>query len=438
MEMVDPDAHLVALKVMRLMRPTLVGVGPVVTCEPTDLVQKFSSSQESDGISGACAETLAAGQVLLLPQSFGSIYLGETFASYICVHNTTANPVECVTVKADLQSNTTRINLSMHENAKSPVTLAAGGTIDDVIRYEVKEIGTHILVCEVNYSTPAGYAQSLRKFFKFQVLKPLDVKTKFYNAEIDEIYLEAQVQNVTTSPFCLEKVELDGSEDYSVTPLNTLPNGESVFTVKHMLQPNNSCQFLYCIKPRGDIAKDIDTLRQFNNVGKLDIVWRSNLGEKGRLQTSQLQRLPFECKTLRLEVLDAKNTIKIGTIFTFNCRVTNTSEQAMKLNVRLVAKFSPDSQYTGCADFMLGLLQSGESAEFPLSVCPSKLGLVKISPLILTNTLQNEQFTIENVVDVFVVNSDYDNDPTTHQNKLIRYESAGNCLNQKQVQLQVV
>jgi len=118
--------------------------------------------------------------------------------------------------------------------------------------------------------------------------------------------------------------------------------------------------------------------------------------------------------------------------------VTNTSEQAMKLNVRLVAKFSPDSQYTGCADFMLGLLQSGESAEFPLSVCPSKLGLVKISPLILTNTLQNEQFTIENVVDVFVVNSDYDNDPTTHQNKLIRYESAGSCLNQKQVQLQVV
>jgi len=129
---------------MRLMRPTLVGVGPVVTCEPTDLVQKFSSSQESDGISGACAETLAAGQVLLLPQSFGSIYLGETFASYICVHNTTANPVECVTVKADLQSNTTRINLSMHENAKSPVTLAPGGTIDDVIRYEVKEIGTHM------------------------------------------------------------------------------------------------------------------------------------------------------------------------------------------------------------------------------------------------------------------------------------------------------
>lgn len=49
------------------------------------------------------------------------------------------------------------------------------------------------LVCEVHYTTPAGLPQSFRKFFKFQVLKPLDVKTKFYNTETDEIYLEAQV-----------------------------------------------------------------------------------------------------------------------------------------------------------------------------------------------------------------------------------------------------
>lgn len=168
------------------------------------------------------------------------------------------------------------------------------------------------MVCEVNYTSPAGFAQSLRKFFKFQVHKPLDVKTKFYNAEMDEIYLEAQIQNVTTGPFCLEKVELDSSEQYTVSSLNTLPNGESVFTSKNMLQPNNSCQFLYCIKvtiirllgirlklntlqiilqPKPEIAKDIKTLRQANNVGKLDIVWRSNFGEKGRLQTSQLQRL---------------------------------------------------------------------------------------------------------------------------------------------------
>ena len=58
----------------------------------------------------------------------------------------------------------------------------------------VKEIGTHILVCEVNYVSPGGLPLSFRKFFKFQVLKPLDVQTKFYNAETDEVILEATVR----------------------------------------------------------------------------------------------------------------------------------------------------------------------------------------------------------------------------------------------------
>lgn len=55
-------------------------------------------------------------------------------------------------------------------------------------------------MCEVHYTTPAGLQESFRKFFKFQVLKPLDVKTKFYNAETDEVYLEAQVMTLYGAP----------------------------------------------------------------------------------------------------------------------------------------------------------------------------------------------------------------------------------------------
>lgn len=40
-----------------------------------------------------------------------------------------------------------------------------------------------------------------------------------------------------------------------------------------------------------------------NTVGKLDIVWRSNLGEKGRLQTSQLQRLVSFSSHLNVHLL---------------------------------------------------------------------------------------------------------------------------------------
>ncbi len=50
---------------------------------------------------------------------------------------------------------------------------------------KVKELGTHILVCEVFYNSAAKGKLNFRKFFKFQVMKPLDVKTKFYNAEVE-------------------------------------------------------------------------------------------------------------------------------------------------------------------------------------------------------------------------------------------------------------
>ena len=37
-------------------------------------------------------------------------------------------------------------------------------------------------------------------------MKPLDVKTKFYNAESDEVFLEAQVQNITATTITIDKV----------------------------------------------------------------------------------------------------------------------------------------------------------------------------------------------------------------------------------------
>lgn len=67
------------------------------------------------------------------------------------------------------------------------------------------------LICEVTYQSLIGTPMSFRKFFKIMVMKPLDVKTKFYNAENDDVYLEAQVQNITAGPICLEKVALDAS-----------------------------------------------------------------------------------------------------------------------------------------------------------------------------------------------------------------------------------
>lgn len=175
---------MLALKVMRLTRPALINYGNTAMSEKSDLLQ-FDDEKI----------IFPKNQLLQLPQAFGNIYLGETFSSYICVHNCTTHPVNSVSVKCDLQSNNSRVSIPIHANKTIPTSLNNTETLDDVIHYEVKEIGTHILVCEVNYVSPAGLPLSFRKFFKFQVLKPLDVTTKFYNSETDEVFLEATVSS---------------------------------------------------------------------------------------------------------------------------------------------------------------------------------------------------------------------------------------------------
>lgn len=113
------------------------------------------------------AETLMLGEMLTLPQNFGNIFLGETFSSYISVHNDSNQVVKDILVKADLQTSSQRLNLSASNSAVAE--LKPECCIDDVIHHEVKEIGTHILVCAVSYTTHYGEKLYFRKFFKFQV-----------------------------------------------------------------------------------------------------------------------------------------------------------------------------------------------------------------------------------------------------------------------------
>ncbi|PWA26815.1 hypothetical protein CCH79_00001143, partial [Gambusia affinis] len=180
---------------MRLTKPTLFTNLPV-TCEARDLPgDLFAQLMRDDPSTIKGAETLMLGEMLTLPQNFGNIFLGETFSSYISVHNDSNQVVKDILVKvlqvfytrslkpliADLQTSSQRLNLSASNSAVAE--LKPECCIDDVIHHEVKEIGTHILVCAVSYTSQFGEKLYFRKFFKFQVLKPLDVKTKFYNAE---------------------------------------------------------------------------------------------------------------------------------------------------------------------------------------------------------------------------------------------------------------
>ncbi|XP_062384122.1 trafficking protein particle complex subunit 13 isoform X1 [Sardina pilchardus] len=400
--------HLLALKVMRLTKPTLFTNMPV-TCEDRDLPgDLFSQLMKNDPSIIRGAEMLMLGEMLTLPQNFGNIFLGETFSSYISVHNDSSQVVKDILVKADLQTSSQRLNLSASSAAVSE--LQPDRCIDDVIHHEVKEIGTHILVCAVSYTTQSGEKMYFRKFFKFQVLKPLDVKTKFYNAEselssvTDEVFLEAQIQNITTSPMFMEKVSLEPSLMYSVTELNNVTEGdegESTFGKMSYLQPMDTRQYLYCLKPKPEFAEKAGVIKGVTVIGKLDIVWKTNLGERGRLQTSQLQRMAPGYGDVRLSLEYIPDTVNIEEPFDITCKITNCSERTMDLVLEMCN--SRSIHWCGVSGRQLGKLGPSASLSIPLRLLASVQGLQSVSGLRLTDTFLKRTYEYDDIAQVCVV-----------------------------------
>ncbi|VVC89612.1 trafficking protein particle complex subunit 13 [Leptidea sinapis] len=393
--------HLVALKVMRLTKPALVSP-KIVTCDFKDLPGNILNNYLKDDATAVVQmETLAAGQFLLLPQSFGNIYLGETFSCYVCVHNETNQPVQSVSIKTDLQTSSQKIPFAVQQH-QSPVMLDTDETLGEVIHHEVKDLGIHVLVCEVTYMSQYNTLASFRKFFKFEVVKPLDVKTKFYNAESDEVFLETQVQNITSGPIVLEQVSLESSQQFSVKSLNEDTSGNSVFGDVTLLQPQESCQYLYCLTAKENISRDIKLLVAAKNVGKLDIVWRSNLGEKGRLQTSQLQRMTPDYGDIRVTYEELPNKVPVDSPFVFKCKLVNASERTLDLILKLRSLQESSLIWCGISNRRLGPLEAGGVVEISLTALPINTGLHSITGISLVDLFLNRTYDYDDLASIYV------------------------------------
>jgi len=403
-----------ALKVMRLTRPCLALNGTTSPFAGTATSGKDSLQNVIDSMETSPSFSSS----LVLPQSFGNIYLGESFVSYVSLHNDSTETCESLSLTCHLQTGSQRLPLLQTPPVTANPNSAGGGnqppsgqkiepgqSIDHVLNHEVKELGTHILVCEVNYLAPSSGKMNFRKFFKFSVLKPLDVKTKFYNAENDDVFLEAQVQNVTNWPLCLEKVALEPSPMFKVTSLNTIPGNESgqlVFGKVNYLKSQDSRQYLFSLTPRSDLKLNYKQLKGATNIGKLDIIWRSNFGEKGRLQTSQLQRLAPSHGDLRFNVESVPNVVLLGKAFKLTCCIFNNSERTLDLELTLENVNKPKMLWSGSCTRKLGLIEPAGSTELELEVVARDTALQPLSGVRITDSLLMRSYQFDDLCFVYV------------------------------------
>jgi len=410
MDYTNDVKSLLTIKVLRLVRPNLIG--PLaLSCDSRDLPgDLWERELKTDVTAVNGLEMLSLGQFLRLPQGFGNMYLGETFSSYVCIQNESSILVTNVSVKIELQTATQKFTIS---DQKTMSMMKTGDTIDIVMHHEVKEMGKHMLICTLSYSVPNSATTDpvvLERFFKFQVKKPLDVKTKLYNAESDEVFLEAQVQNITSSAICLEKVDLEPSAAFTCVPMNTFDESSILRRAKLnipdidlrpkwpniMLDVESSHQFLYRLIPKMEFA------RSSTNIGKMDIVWRTTMGDRGRLQTSQLQRQPPLLNDLKLTV-DAPDVSAVDKAFDAKCKFVNTTtDREMELLLDLDSDTSGYC-WLGTTKSKIGVLGAAQTFEICLSIFPIRTGLINISGIKITDLKRGEKFSFNDMIQVFIM-----------------------------------
>ncbi|CAN0852980.1 Mediator of RNA polymerase II transcription subunit 16 [Linum grandiflorum] len=347
--------HSLAFRVMRLCRPSL-HVDTQLRIDPADLLvgedifdDPIAAAQLPsllDGLSPKSKDSaeLSYGNrfllshpfdsfghtgLLVLPQAFGAIYLGETFCSYISINNSSNFEVRDVIIKAEIQTEKQRILLL--DTSKSPVeTIRASGRYDFIVEHDVKELGAHTLVCTALYSDGDGERKYLPQFFKFIVANPLSVRTKVRIVK-ENTYLEACIENHTKANLYMDQVEFEPAQPWTAQvlkaddhPTDNDTVSRTIFKPPVLVRSGGGIHnYLYHLKTASQ-----DPVRN-NVLGKLQITWRTNLGEPGRLQTQQILGTPVTPKEIELRILEIPSVLNLNRPFSVHLNLANQTDRAL-------------------------------------------------------------------------------------------------------------
>ncbi|KAI7736246.1 hypothetical protein M8C21_022696 [Ambrosia artemisiifolia] len=414
---------------MRLCRPTFHVETPL-QFDPCDLVvgedlsdcpsaiprhlldHSHSASNESSStdltfcsrfVLGDESDAMGLPGLLVLPQSFGAIYLGETFFSYISINNSSNSDARDIIIKSEIQTERQRIMLL--DTSKSPVeSIRAGGRYDFIVEHDVKELGAHTLVCTALYNDGDAERKYLPQYFKFMVSNPLSVRTK------DTTYLETCLENNTKSNLFMDQVEFEPAPRWSAIRLKADAHHteKGAFTRETFKPPiliraaGGIYNYLYALKMSSAPTKGEGS----NVLGKLQITWRTNLGEPGRLQTQHITGNPVTWKEIDLKAVKVPSVIILEKPFMVQLSLTNLTEKKLgPFEVWLSLTDSKEEKavmISGLQRMDLPVVEAFASLEFQLNLISTKLGLQKITGITVFDTMEKKTYDPLPDLEIFV------------------------------------
>ncbi|GLT54206.1 hypothetical protein SLA2020_274240 [Shorea laevis] len=443
----SPGTHSLAFRVMRLCRPSF-HVDPPLRLDPTDLIAgedifddpiaashlprlidcHVANPSDSSDLSYRSrfllhdpSDPMGLSGLLVLPQSFGAIYLGETFCSYISINNSSNFEVKEVTIKVSvftfhsstkLFNNFTMNGSSQAEmqrrdrescfwtprNRPSNPYAREGATISS---------WNTMLVCTALYNDGDGERKYLPQFFKFVVANPLSVRTK------ETTFLEACIENHTKSNLFMDQVEFEPTQHWSATILkaNEHDSDSNSKTREPSKQPvlirsgGGIHNYLYQLKLSSHGSAQMK-VEGSNILGKLQITWRTNLGEPGRLQTQQILGTPVTRSDIELQVVEVPSIINLERTFSLHLKLTNQTERELgPFEVSLLQNGFREEKVimiNGLKTMVLPAVAAFGYTDFHLNLIATKLGVQRITGITVFDTREKRSYDPFPDLEIFV------------------------------------
>ncbi|GAB7365229.1 hypothetical protein MBLNU230_g6315t1 [Neophaeotheca triangularis] len=321
------DPHPVSLKVLRLSRPSLAAQTPLPRTnfnksDPSDPETNHSldiapsasvaypsavkSSKQTHNAIEEPSATFPLTPLLTLPPAFGAAYVGETFSCALCVNDESlsdeedgsARKASAVRIEARLQTPGNREGMELELEGEGEGFEQAGGTLQRVLRCELREEGPHVLAVSVSYTEIGGDAggegrsRTFRKLYQFVAQQLVAVRSKITtvksrageSGEGRKWVLEAQMQNVGDSSVVLESLWLEEREGLGSRDFNGGVEAGPSSKEATVLKPQDVEQVMWLLEEEEKVMEEGARVP----LARLNLNWRGAMGEKGSLTTGWL------------------------------------------------------------------------------------------------------------------------------------------------------
>ncbi|KAG1355170.1 putative trafficking protein particle complex subunit [Cocos nucifera] len=346
----SPTRHSLAFRVMRLCRPSFQAEDAILRLDPSDLLvgeDIFDDPRVSphllDRFSAGGGldfsfrnrfqlqnpiDAMALTGNLILPQSFGAIYLGETFCSYISINNSS--------------------------------------------NFEARDV----------------------------VIK-------------ENTFLEACIENHTKSNLYMDQVDFEPAQHWTATRLEADEHASEfnsqmrgIFRSPVLIRAGGGIyNYLYQLRLSSQEAGHAKVDRG-NILGKLQITWRTNLGEPGRLQTQQIHGTPIAHKDIDVQVVEVPSVIILERPFLVHLCLTNQTDRTVgPFEIWISRSITSDEKVVminGIQKLVLSAVEAFSSANFSLNLIATRLGVQKISGIAVFDAHQKKLYDPLPEMEIFV------------------------------------